>query len=274
MIQMYVEARRTLLDALDALEPQLDSIVIVGAQAIYLHVGDADFGVAPFTTDGDLAMDPSLLTDEPSLIALMNAAGFVPGPLKGGAAQPGTWVNGAGIAIDLLVPASLGKRPGHRGADLGASHGSRAARNVAGLEGALVDKQRMAIPSLDGPDARVRHAFVAGPSGLLVSKFHKLGERSHNDPARLKDKDALDVYRLLREVPAAQLVSGFEALRHNAISEAATRDGLAYARQMFGSPTAAGVDMVVRALATTGEDPEFVRASAAALADDLFVEFD
>jgi hypothetical protein len=33
-------ARRSLLDALDALSSQLDALVLVGAQAVFLHTGD------------------------------------------------------------------------------------------------------------------------------------------------------------------------------------------------------------------------------------------
>ena len=39
---LYVRARRALLDAADALEAHLDAVVLVGAQAIYLHAGEAD----------------------------------------------------------------------------------------------------------------------------------------------------------------------------------------------------------------------------------------
>ncbi len=45
-------ARSSLLDALEALEQQKDALVVVGAQAIYLRVGEAYAAVAPFTTDG------------------------------------------------------------------------------------------------------------------------------------------------------------------------------------------------------------------------------
>jgi hypothetical protein len=48
----YVAARRVLLDALEALGPHRKAVVLVGAQAIYLHVGEGDMAVAPFTTDG------------------------------------------------------------------------------------------------------------------------------------------------------------------------------------------------------------------------------
>ena len=55
---LYVFARTVLLDALDALGEQRDAVVLVGAQAIYLHTGDADIAVPAFTTDGDLVIEP------------------------------------------------------------------------------------------------------------------------------------------------------------------------------------------------------------------------
>lgn len=42
-------ARTGLLDALEALEPHLDALVIVGAQAIYLHTGSLQVALADFT---------------------------------------------------------------------------------------------------------------------------------------------------------------------------------------------------------------------------------
>ena len=38
----YVAARRVLLDALEALTDHLPSLILVGAQAVYHHTGDAD----------------------------------------------------------------------------------------------------------------------------------------------------------------------------------------------------------------------------------------
>lgn len=38
---VYVRARRALLDALQALGPHRAAVVLVGAQAVYLHVGEA-----------------------------------------------------------------------------------------------------------------------------------------------------------------------------------------------------------------------------------------
>ncbi len=56
----YVAARKVLLDALMALAPHGRAIIVAGAQAVYLRTGSADLAVAPFTTDGDLALDPGI----------------------------------------------------------------------------------------------------------------------------------------------------------------------------------------------------------------------
>ncbi len=44
-----VAARRALLDALQALESQRAAVIVAGAQAIYMHTGEADVPLAPFT---------------------------------------------------------------------------------------------------------------------------------------------------------------------------------------------------------------------------------
>ena len=73
---LYVLARKVLLDALEALGDHRKAIVVVGAQAVYLHVGDADLAIAPFTTDGDLVLDPALLSEMPPLETALRDAGF------------------------------------------------------------------------------------------------------------------------------------------------------------------------------------------------------
>jgi len=55
----YVAARRVLLDALFALAPHGKAVIVVGAQAVYLRTGDANLAIAPYTTDGDLVINPS-----------------------------------------------------------------------------------------------------------------------------------------------------------------------------------------------------------------------
>ena len=53
----YVTARKALLDVLDVLGPHLKSVILVGAQAIYVHTGEVEFAVSPFTYDADLAIN-------------------------------------------------------------------------------------------------------------------------------------------------------------------------------------------------------------------------
>ena len=99
---IYVAARSGLLDALDALIDHQSSLIVVGAQAVYLHCQDDDLPVAPYTTDADLVVNVELLSDEPKLADLLAAAGF---SLK---RRPGIWINADQYEVDLLVPEKLG----------------------------------------------------------------------------------------------------------------------------------------------------------------------
>lgn len=75
----YVIARRVLLDALAAFEDHLDNLILVGAQAVYHHTGDADLNVPLLTTDGDLAINTRDLAEVPEIGSVLRAAGFTPG---------------------------------------------------------------------------------------------------------------------------------------------------------------------------------------------------
>ena len=94
---LYVHARTALLDAAEALAEQLDAVVLVGAQAVYLHTGDADF-VAPYTTDADFCVAPADLNDAPLLPELLMARGFSPGE------HPGAWLSPDGIPSTSWFP--------------------------------------------------------------------------------------------------------------------------------------------------------------------------
>ena len=74
----YVRARCVFLDAADALAAHLDSVVLVGAQAVCLHTGEAELfdAAAPYTTDADLAIAPADLADSPLLDELLIRRGF------------------------------------------------------------------------------------------------------------------------------------------------------------------------------------------------------
>jgi len=264
---LYVVARQVLLDGLEALGKHKDSLVLVGAQAIYLHTGNADVAIAPYTTDADLTLDPQKLGPLPKLGELMNAAGFRPGK------QPGIWVTMRNVgsrphevALDLLVPDSLGGG-GRRGARL-PSHGNDVARKAKGLEAVLVDNGAMDISALDRADHRSVRVLVAGPSALLVAKLHKLGEREDAAPERLKPKDAHDVLRLLRSISTDTFAAGFEKLRGDALSAAVTIEAIEYLRNLFSLADALGPELAARAVAGL-EPADVIKESCAVLANDL-----
>jgi len=269
---IYVAARAALLDALVALAEHRTSIILVGAQAIYIHTGEADLAIAPFTADGDLALDPRELANRPALEAAMEAKRFT---LKKD--QVGIWTSdrsvGANvITIDLLVPDSLGGA-GSRGARL-EGHDYKAARKVRGIEGCLVDKASLRISSLDQADDRTFEIEVAGPAALLVSKCHKLAERlAEGRRARVKPKDAYDVLRILRAIGADVLVAGFHAMASDDVSRETANIGLTHLKDLFGRSRLAGTDLAAQAAAGV-EDEETVRESCAALTSDFIVRLE
>lgn len=264
---LYVAARHILLDALEALGDHREAVVLVGAQAVYLRAGSGALAVAPYTTDADLAIDPGILASAPLLQDALEAAGF-----SRAGAEVGVWSKSAPIAgneramvVDLLVPESLGGR-GRRGARI-PPHDRRAARKVRGLEGALVDKDLLRIPSLNDSDARAYQVFVAGPAALLVAKTFKIADRS-GDSDRQSDKDALDVLRLLQAFPADELVRRMRFLLAHDASTAVASQGLAQFADQFGRPRGVGPTMAARA-AVPLESEETVVASLSALARRL-----
>lgn len=262
---LCVEARQVLLDAAEALAAHFDSIVLVGAQAIFLHTGVADFAVAEFTTDADLGINPKTLDDEPLIAGLLLANGFRERRSDDGTVQPGGWLSASGILLDLLVPEALAGR-GRRSADLGV-HGNRAARRAVGLEGCWVDNSSMLIEALDPIDTRAVTMKVAGPGALLVAELHKLGERvAHDD--RAKDKDALDIFRLLRAIPTDDLAARVRTLLASEQAGAVTQEGLRLLSELFGTTRSAGVLLAQRASALLIE-PDELAESAVVLSGDL-----
>ena len=263
----YRQARTVLLDALDALGPHRDAVVLVGAQAVYLHTGDADFATAPTTTDADLALLPGRLATEPSVVDAMLAAGFIPGR------QPGSWLGTGGIAVDLMVPEGLCGQGGKRSARLRPPHDDKnTARRTLGLEAAMVDNDVRVIPSLDEGDTRSFEIKVAGPAALVVSKVVKIAER-RDHPHRLKPKDGLDVLRLLRTVDVVRLSDSLKALASDELSNIIVALAVKDLRVLATKP-----DDLLPQLAADAErgfsDPDEIKYSMVALVGDLLHEFD
>jgi hypothetical protein len=261
---LYVRARGALLDAVKALGAHLDAVVLVGAQAIYLHTGDADLAVAEYTTDADFTVSPDVLSETPLLGDLLQGAGFTTQD------DPGAWLSPDGIHVDIMVPEALAG-PGTRGARLG-PHGKRAARRAKGLEGALVDRDMRAISALDPADTRQVSMWVAGPGALLVAKIHKIAERvDHQD--RVRDKDALDVLRLLRATDTDDLARRLRSLLEHDLSAPVTAEVVDLLPQLFGDARSDGSLMAVRAAGAT-EASATIAGSLVALVADLRSSFD
>lgn len=255
---LYVRSRRVLLDALDSLGPHRRSVVLVGAQALYLRVGSGALPVAPFTTDGDLALNPVGIADEPLLVEALTSAGFVL------AVRPGSWTRDS-VSIDLMVPATLCES-GRRAARLGA-HGADTARQTVGIEAALVDNDHLLLGALDPSDGRTHTVAVAGLAALLVAKLHKLVDRE-SSPARSLSKDGLDVLRILQECDLAETAAKLAQLeKHPMAGDTVTR-AHDFLPRLFGRRDGHGVEMAIRA--TVGiESPGVIAESCIRLAEKL-----
>ena len=258
---LYVRARTALLDAVDALAAHLDSIVLVGAQALYLHTGEADLfdAVPQFTTDADFSISPIDLSNSPLLADLLTGHGFRAGE------DLGRWISSDGVYVDLLVPEALAGA-GSRAARLG-PHGKHVARRAKGLEAALVDQGPKTIIALDPADNRSITMNVAGPGALLIAKTHKIAERAEI-PTRLQDKDSLDVLRLLQATETADLADRLNRLKEDDMSAAVTAEAIGNLKPLFGHTDAVGAVMAIQAAGVMA-DPDLIGASMTALVSDL-----
>ncbi len=259
----YVAARRVLLDALEALTDHLPSLVLVGAQAVYHHTGDADLNVPLMTTDADLAIDTRGLADAPEIGAVLRGAGFVAGP------NPGHWVAASDVAVDLMVVPHQARtaKASARAARL-APHDRLTARIARGLEPALVDHERVAIRALEPTDTRTFDLAIAGPGALLVAKVIKISERlgqADRQPDRLKEKDALDAFRLLQAVGTADLVLGLTKHRAEPNAAAVAAEALDILRMHASSPR----DRIAVLTAAAAGGDATVAPAFAALCNDL-----
>ena len=224
----YAAARRVLLDALDALRDHLDNLILVGAQAVYLHTGEGTLAVPPMTTDADLALNTQNLAGSPEIAQTLVNAGFAP------SVNPGHWLGDRDIAIDIMVvPHQAGVTSKTARAARIPPHAQTVGRIAPGLEPALVDNGFHAIASFETDDPRVFSLRVANPAALLVAKAIKVSERdddAHRQPARLKAKDALDMFRLLQAIDTDVLVEGLRIHQTELEAARVSAQGIAFIR--------------------------------------------
>lgn len=220
----YVTARRVLLDALVALEGHLDNLILVGAQAVYHHAGEADLNVPLMTTDGDLAVNTRDLAEVPEIGRALRGAGFTPGP------NPGHWVAISDVAVDLMVvPHQAGTTKASARAARLSPHEKLTARIARGLEAALIDNEHVTIAALEPGDVRRFQLRVAGPAALLTARAIKIGERleqADTQPDRLKQKDAFDAFRVLQAIDTPDLMRGIAKHQEDEHAAAVTAEAI------------------------------------------------
>lgn len=227
----YVQARRVLLDALGALGPHRASCVLVGAQAVYVHTGEAEFvGYVTHTTDADLVMDLAALGPDPRIEDALLKAGFTHAP------NPGSWEGEGKVKIDLMTAPY--QSPGKNRDAKVPGHGEKVARVTPGLEPCLVDRQAVPIRSLDPADEREFTMDVAGPAALLVAKATKVRERHETAQRggrdRRKPKDCVDCLRLLQSVQSEILVEGFARHARDPHAEPVSRAAIEFLTEQLG----------------------------------------
>ncbi|ATG53096.1 hypothetical protein CFK38_03840 [Brachybacterium vulturis] len=257
-------ARLGLLDALEALETHLDALVIIGAQAVYLHTGGTEIALAEFTTDGDVAVNPDFLSSDPLVEEAMSAGGFAPDPRP---SAIGSWISPHGVPVDLMVPDAVAGA-GRRGVRV-PPHGSHSMRRARGIEATLIDNSTMTIRALDPvADPRQFDASVAGPAALLVAKLHKIHDRL-GAPSRQDNKDAHDVYRLLRAVETPVFLDAIARLLGSGAGAEVTREALDHLGVLFARGAGARGSVMAGAAEELVGDPASVSESVAILAQDL-----
>ena len=133
----------------------------------------------------------------------------------------------------------------------------------------MIDNSKMVIQALaPASDSREFSVSVAGPAALLVAKLHKIHDRI-DTPQRSDNKDAHDVYRLLRAIETPVFVDAIGRLLDQAVSGTVTRDALGQLRELFAHGARARGSLMAGAAEEMVGDPLAVSESVALLAQDL-----
>lgn len=238
------EARDLLLDALVALEPHRQALIVVGAQAVYEHTRLVEGLEQPSTSDSDLAVDPSLVTPSASIYQLLLDAGLFPArPERSGIYSRTPTLPGGKPhlpTLDLIAPESVaGSSRSHRGARI-AGQDRKAVSKSDGLEMALLDYEWRRIGPIAGESDRQEvEVKVAGAAALLCAKAWKLHDRVRDAeagrPWRLREKDAGDIWHLMYVSDPGEVRQTFERCGRHPTMGQAIRTGKEHLDGLFGS---------------------------------------
>ena len=198
-------SRRAIINVVGVLAAHAESLTLVGAHAVLLRTMDLDAPQMP-TGDGDLGVTPGLVSDVPSIEALLAQAGYE----HRTTARPGLWgresydepdgLQSFREKIDLLAPHGLSGTVSRskRGVPaLQRAHGKLSVGNALGLELASFNRSRMKIADFADPRLTAE-IHVAEIPALILAKGSKIGERLR-EPRKgtVRDKDLGDLWRLM-----------------------------------------------------------------------------
>lgn len=235
-----IETRANLISTLELLSPQIEAITLIGSHAVHERTKTLTGVDSTTTKDGDLAVTPELVSDDPSIEAILRDAGFEP---RLDASRPGQWFRGTDEQgnetnlIDLLSPEAMaGGKPTNRSVKtLPAGQGKIAVGRAAGIELATKDRDWMELDSLNG-DGRAVHAWVAGSAALVCAKTYKLHERisvSGADGRRVQPKDASDLWRLIATTDGAEVRATFDRYADDPVVGPSVTQGIAMVRDLM-----------------------------------------
>lgn len=236
-----VETRINLLSTLSLLGEHRDAITLIGSHAVHERTKTLAGVDSTTTKDGDLAITPELVSDNPSIESLMRSAGF---ELKA-SSRPGQWFRGLDKdgnqtnSIDLLSPNAMAGRGRRSVGNLADVHGTIAVGRAEGIELATYDRDLLRLESLDGSGEYIE-AWVAGTAALVCAKSYKLHERiadarNKSSEGRVQPKDASDLWRLIATSDGSEVRATFEEYAsHPVIGDSVTK-GMAMIRDLIES---------------------------------------
>lgn len=241
-------SRRLLITTIVALGEYADAVTVVGAHAVHLCVqkkwGPVDM---ESTRDGDLAINPVLIAQDPKIMEIMAEIGLEPARPE----RPGIYgyVSERGLSwdqrttVDLLVPETYA---GSKGRSARIPGQKSATTRAYGLELAIHDRTLTRISTTDGEPELSVDVHVAGPAALLIAKAHKVSERLadvEKRPDRLRPKDSGDIALLMMVTVGAEMAESM--MKHVAERpeiRAVVHDGAHYLVDMYSADN----DTIVR----------------------------
>lgn len=205
-------SRRLLIETILALGEHAKAVTVVGAHAVHVWVqkkwGPVDM---ESTRDGDLALNPVLIAQDPQIMDLLAEIGLEqarperPG-IYGLVSERGlTWEQRT--TVDLLVPETYAGSTGRSARIPGQKN---ATTRAYGLELAIHDRALTKISTSDSEPELTVDVNVAGPAALLIAKAHKVSDRLADvvkRPDRLRPKDSGDIALLMMVTDGSEIAA-------------------------------------------------------------------